>query len=127
MLRIFLAVCCSTMIFACSSPQTNEMSLLNSEQAHSMLQENKDLVLLDVRTPEEYASGHISGASNLNYYENFESQLSQLDKNQKYLVYCAVGGRSGQAAKLMKQKGYQVFDLEGGVKAWNSEGLPLVQ
>ena len=68
---------------------------VNAEEAAKVLQENKKVVVLDVRTAKEYAAGHIAGATNLDFYaKDFESKLDTLDKQKPYLVHCAAGGRS---------------------------------
>ena len=76
--------------------------------------------VVDVRTPDEYAQGNIEGSTNINYFgSDFESKLSTLDKSKPVLVYCAVGGRSGKAAKAMKKMGFTVvYDLKGGYNNW---------
>ncbi len=80
--------------------------------------------LLDVRTPDEYNSGHLSGALNLDFFsESFKNELAKLPKDQVYYVYCKSGGRSGKTRKLLNDAGFtQVFDLEGGITRWISEG-----
>jgi rhodanese-related sulfurtransferase len=84
-------------------------------------------VLLDVRTPEEFAEGFIAGAVNLDYKaDEFEHRLDSLDKSRTYLVYCAAGGRSDKAAKIMKGKGFtSIVTLDGGMNAWAAEGHPV--
>ena len=87
-------------------------------------------VLIDVRTPNEFAKGHIKGAKMINFMApNFEEKMNQLDKkNTSYLVYCAVGGRSRGAMKKMKAAGFKsVYNLAGGVNAWSVEGMTLEQ
>lgn len=73
-------------------------------------------VVLDVRTPAEYASRHVKGAVNLNFYAaDFAVQLAALDRQKTYLVYCASGSRSGQAATQMHVLGFaEVYNLAGG-------------
>jgi len=80
--------------------------------------------LLDVRTPEEWASGTIKGATKMNFFDNnFKDQLSKLDKNQAVYVYCRSGGRSGKATKQMKKMGFtKVYNLVGGIGAWGAAG-----
>jgi phage shock protein E len=98
------------------------------EEAEELLQENENVVVLDVRTPKEYSEGHIAGAKNLNFNDrkNFQEQLAGLDKEQTYLVHCAVGGRSAQAREMMKELNFQnVYHLEGGFKAWEKAGKPV--
>jgi phage shock protein E len=84
-------------------------------------------LLLDVRTPEEFATGFIDGAVNLDYKaEGFEQKLDSLDKSVTYFVYCASGGRSDKAAEIMKDKGFtSIITLDGGLSAWTNEGRPL--
>ena len=80
----------------------------------------KDVQIIDVRTPNEYAQGNIKGSTNIDYFgDDFQSKLSTLDKSKPVLVYCAVGGRSGKAAKVMKKMGFMVvYDLKGGYSKW---------
>ncbi|MFD2787507.1 rhodanese-like domain-containing protein [Hymenobacter rubripertinctus] len=67
-----------------------------------------NVVLLDVRTPEEYATGHLPGAGNLNFRApDVAAQLQQLDPNKTYVVYCASGNRSNKTAVLMQEKGFK--------------------
>ena len=97
------------------------------EQAAKLLQENKKIVVLDVRTPEEFAVGHIAGATNLDFHNpDFEKKLSELDKSKSYLVHCAAGGRSAKTRDLMKKQQFQsIYHLEGGLKAWEKAGKPV--
>jgi Rhodanese-related sulfurtransferase len=85
-----------------------------------------DFIILDVRTPSEYAQGHIPGALNLDYYASFEASLSAFDKTKTYLVYCRTGNRSASAARLMLDNGFAaIYNMQGGINAWISGGLPL--
>lgn len=76
--------------------------------------------LIDVRTANEYAQGNIEGSTNIDYFgDNFQTELNKLDKSKPVLVYCAVGGRSGKAAKVMTKMGFMVvYDLKGGYNNW---------
>ncbi len=87
-----------------------------------------DLVILDVRTPEEFAEGHIDGAVMIDFYRpDFADELAKLDPDVPYVLYCRSGNRSGQTAALMNELGFrQVDDVDGGVLAWQDAGLPLV-
>ncbi len=73
-------------------------------------------LLLDVRTPEEFAADHIDGALNIPLAE-LESQLDRLDRERPIVVYCRSGNRSGQARQLLCDRGYSVHDL-GPRTAW---------
>jgi phage shock protein E len=83
--------------------------------------------LLDVRTPEEYAAGHIEGAQQLDWNApGFAAGLAALDKSASWVVYCHSGNRSGQATALMAQEGFtDVNDVAGGIAAWETAGLPV--
>lgn len=82
--------------------------------------DNEDFVILDVRSPSEFKSGHISGAININYYDSdFEAQLNKLDKEKVYLLYCRSGGRSANALKKMiKLEFKRVYHLKKGYNSW---------
>ena len=86
-----------------------------------------DLVVLDIRTPEEFAAGHLAGAINVDYYaSDFESQLRELDLTAPYVMYCNSGNRSANALPLMDSIGFdEVYELDGGIQAWFSAGNPI--
>jgi thioredoxin 1 len=83
--------------------------------------------LVDVRTPEEFADGHLEGAVNIDWLaDDFASKTTSLDKSKPVLVYCAFGGRSEEALNSLKQAGFaDVHDLVGGIKAWKKGGGPV--
>jgi phage shock protein E len=82
----------------------------------------KNMVVLDVRTPEEIAQGHIPGAINYNFNEpDFKSKISSLDKNKPYLVYCRSGKRSGKTIEMMKDLGFKrLYELKAGFPAYDA-------
>ena len=84
-------------------------------------------VVLDVRTPEEFAKGHIPGAKLIDFKaSDFTARIEKLDKSKRYLVHCAVGGRSAKAAEQMVKLGFpNVVNLDGGMKAWEAAGKPV--
>ncbi|MGQ9887998.1 MAG: rhodanese-like domain-containing protein [Aggregatilineales bacterium] len=82
--------------------------------------------LLDVRTPEEFASGHLDGATNINVQE-LQSRLSEIPRDRPVVLYCRSGNRSAQAARMLQAAGFtSVYDL-GGIIAWERAGLPVVR
>ncbi len=87
--------------------------------------EENSYEILDVRTREEFQAGHLKGASNIDFYDSsFESNLDELDKRKKYLVYCRSGNRSRQAMFLMRDLGFEeVYNLESGIISWNDHGF----
>ena len=90
---------------------------------------NPGFIILDVRTPEEFTAGHIEDAVNLDYRgETFNEAISLLDKTRSYLVYCQRGSRSGSTTGMMAVLHFEeVFNMLGGIEAWQAAGLPLLQ
>ncbi len=87
-----------------------------------------DLVILDVRTPEEFAEAHVDGAVMLDFYRaDFADELAKLDRDVPYVLYCRSGNRSGQTLALMRDLGFSsVQDVDGGIVSWVEAGLPIV-
>ena len=83
--------------------------------------------LLDVRTPLEYAEGHIAGALNINVQSDDFQQVAEkeLSKDSTILVYCRSGRRSMNAAEILTKLGYKVINLKGGIIEWREDGLPV--
>jgi phage shock protein E len=88
---------------------------------------HSELIILDVRTPAEFATGCITGAVNLDFKSpEFAGKLDELDKTKTYLVYCRTGGRSAKAMVMMKEKGFQrIYNLKGGITKWMAKNLPI--
>lgn len=86
--------------------------------------ESEESVIIDVRTDDEFSTGYIEGAVNIDFYmgNKFISEIDKLDKSKSYFIYCKSGARSGQTCELMKQKGFKkVYNLEGGILGWTGE------
>jgi len=95
----------------------------------SELIKDSTMQLLDVRTPNEYAEGHLAGALLVDVHDsNFLPQVQEkLSSERPVAVYCRSGRRSAQAARSMVKAGYQVFNLRGGIMAWQGDGRPVVR
>lgn len=91
------------------------------------LAKEPNTVILDVRTPREYAAGHIKDSVLIDYSaKDFEEQIKKLDKSKTYLVHCASGGRSAGACTKMDALEFpKVINLLGGIKAWEKAGKPV--
>jgi rhodanese-related sulfurtransferase len=89
--------------------------------------EEAGTVVLDVRTPSEYSSGHVPGAINIDFNEaDFESRLDTLDREPMYVVYCRSGYRSSRALKVLGRLRFRlVVHLAGGMTAWEKAGEPV--
>jgi thioredoxin len=92
------------------------------------LEATADAVVMDVRTPGEFSNGYIDKAVNIDYNDRyFKTRVLDMDKQKTYFVYCLSGGRSGAAASFMRTNGFsKVYELEGGMMAWNKAGLAVV-
>jgi rhodanese-related sulfurtransferase len=106
--------------------QVQKGTIVNVDVAafEKMIQDNEG-ILVDVRTPGEYADGHIANAQLVDYKSaDFKEKIAKLDKDQPVLVYCRSGHRSGESAKIMvNELGFKkVINLDGGFLAWSGEG-----
>jgi thioredoxin len=124
------------MLVACTSndktDSTNNQVVLEKLDAKSFqekLSNTNDVQLVDVRTPEEFESGHIEKSKNLNIYDSqFEKEISKLDKSQPVFVYCRSGGRSSNAASKLMELGFtEIYDLQGGITSWKANNLKTIQ
>ncbi len=113
------------MVMAAGCSGSSSYKDLEVEEFAQMLSDRQDgVLLLDVRTPEEFAEGHIPGALNVNWFdEDFLEQLeSVLRKDIPVLVYCRGGNRSARAAALIQSSGYRAYNLLGGYQSWTAAG-----
>jgi rhodanese-related sulfurtransferase len=98
------------------------------DEAEKLINLRKDLVILDVRTADEFASGHIKGAKNISFLDDdFEQKLKEVE-GKPVLVHCASGGRSAKAVKQMLGKEFpELYHMNGGMKAWTDAGKEVVK
>jgi len=108
--------------------QTNAASVLTLN-AQEFATKSTAGTVLDVRTADEIDQGKIEGAVEIDFYSpDFLDQVNQISKDQEVYVYCAVGARSEEAARMLIQQGYtKVYHLQGGIQGWSQEGLPVVR
>lgn len=113
-------------VTACvSSPKKQtQMNELAPDSWAELQEQTSESVILDVRTAEEFESGYIKGALNMDIRggADFLASIESLDKSKSYFVYCRSGARSGQACQLMSQMGFSaVYNLDGGILAWEGD------
>jgi phage shock protein E len=99
------------------------------EEAHQLLSlSSKWVHVIDVRTPEEYAGGHLGGAVNIDLNSgDFRERINELPKDAAYLVYCRSGSRSAAASAVMAELGFkEIYNMTGGISAWQAAGYPVV-
>ncbi|MEY4280675.1 MAG: hypothetical protein RLZ39_87 [Bacteroidota bacterium] len=119
-----LLFCCYLLLVhnACVQSQTVDVETFQKGL------ENKNAQFLDVRSAEEFASGHIKGAmlAPIQDGEEFNRRINALDKKKPVFVYCLSGGRSKRASSILREKGFtEVNELEGGITAWRAEGKEI--
>lgn len=100
--------------------------LITAEEVAEMLSTrtaDSDIVILDVRTPEEFAQGHIPGAVNINFLDSaFKDQIQTLSREKHYILVCRSGNRSGKAMAIMQQYGFTwLRNMTGGMLAWRQK------
>ena len=102
---------------------------LSADAFLSRLGTEPDAQLVDVRTPKEYAEGHLEGARNVTWGDDFEKQWKAADIKKRFTVavYCRGGRRSKAAAEALAKMGYKVINLDGGIMAWRKAGKPVVK
>ena len=114
----------ATQISSCNS--NDNITSVSASEFDKEIKANS-VQLLDVRTPQEYAEGHIDGASNINIQsDDFQQRAEkELSKDSTILVYCRSGRRSMEAAEMLTKLGYKVVNLKGGIIEWKGDGLPV--
>lgn len=123
------------LLVICASCQTKTeqespiAKVVTAQELQVFLKDKADLQLIDVRTDKEHAAGHLPNSVLIDYYKSdFKSQLAKLDKDKPVAVYCALGGRSSSALKILKSMGFkEAYDLAGGFTGWQKEKLPIVK
>jgi len=122
-----LALAVGARVLLAAAPAVMDVTV---EQARQVIQAQggkPDFVILDVRTPEEFAKGRLPGAVNLDIQvPHFQSRLAALDRGKTYLVYCRTGNRSARAIAAMTRLGFQsLYHMAEGILRWEKMGYPL--
>lgn len=133
-LNTYIALILVMSLFACNGQQSSDThqsakteevtaTVTMSSQPISVLDEVQmdEILLIDVRTPEEYKAGHVENALNINFFdENFTDQIKELNTDKTLYLYCRSGKRSMNASKALSDLGYKVVNLEGGYNAYSA-------
>ncbi len=124
MLMQFLVV----ILFTMACMPMSEGADITPKQLAELLRRDPSVVVVDVRTPEEYGQGHIAGSRQIDYYSaEFHERLQRLPKDRDVVLYCRSGKRSSDAKSFLVSIGYsRVFNLNGGIIAWKKDRLPIV-
>jgi rhodanese-related sulfurtransferase len=119
-------------IFGCLMSREQEINFksLIPDEAKKALKNDSTIIILDVRTEEEYHSetGYLNN-SRLIPVQDLDTRINELDtlKGKQFLIYCRSGRRSAHACTFLASKGFKVWNMEGGIIRWKNEGFPVVQ
>jgi thioredoxin len=112
----------SFLFISCQGQTSKAIQTVDAKSFAEKLKTNENPQLLDVRTPEEFSSGHIADAKNVNWNDDdFVAKAKTYDKSKPIFVYCKVGGRSSQAADKLAELGFkEIYNLDGGFMKWKA-------
>jgi len=121
-------VAVAALLLAGCSSSSDAITDVDVAEAQQIVEQG-DAVVLDVRTPQEFAAGHLPGAINIDVESSdFTDRVADLDESTETLVYCRTGNRSGVATDEMADLGFSnMSDLQGGIEAWTADGGQVVQ
>ena len=133
MIQLAVSILLSLSIMACGTnnsetiDQDHIVKNIEAKEMSQLISDNADAIVIDVRTEEELSGGMVPNAINIDFYsDDFKSKLSELDSDKPVFVYCAAGGRSGKAMKMMKEMNFkEVYNLKGGFPTWQNAGLEV--
>lgn len=127
LLIFVLAILVSSACYCYLQLQGSSQGDLSIEQAKILIESKPNLVIVDVRTPEEYATGYIEGALNLCAECDAQLLLDSLNPSDEILLYCRTGRRSANALRIQGDNSYEkVYNMVGGIEAWKNAGYPVV-
>nr|WP_314897130.1 thioredoxin domain-containing protein [uncultured Flavobacterium sp.] len=121
---IFLLIL-SFVVLSCNGQTSKNVKTIEAEAFAEKITATPNPQILDVRTPEEFASDHIDNAKNVNWLNNdFVTNVEKFDKSKPVFVYCKSGGRSQKAAEKLNELGFTtIYQLEGGILKWDAAEL----
>ena len=119
----------SVVVTACSSDaKTQSIELVSPADAAQVIADDPaGLIVLDIRTPEEFNEARLADAIMVDFYaDDFTDRLDELDKDVPYVVYCRTGSRTSEAVKTMKELGFlEVYEIDGGIANWYNQDFPI--
>lgn len=106
-----------------------QIDRIDAKGAAEALASDAKPMVIDIRTPEEFAEGHIEGATMIDFKSpDFESKVSELDRNQTYLLHCRSGARSTASLPTFEKLGFKhILHLDGGFNEWAESGQPVTK
>jgi phage shock protein E len=120
----FVCAFVATAVFA-QDPEPTAAPSISAAELHAQRESGAAPVVIDVRTPEEYALGHVPGAVNIPF-DQVAQRIAEVEAPHGVALYCMVGPRARKGESALLAAGYEsVFHLEGGLAAWQAAGLPV--
>jgi rhodanese-related sulfurtransferase len=125
-------ICLGFILPSLSAQDSTRIIAVSAKEAAVLIDKHNgdnDFAILDIRTPGEFQSGHLSKSILIDFYsQTFVDQLGRLDKEKTYLIYCRTGNRSTKSLEIFKKLKFQnVYHMASGISAWNSEGFAVVK
>lgn len=126
--RLAIAIALGAIVAAAAfaeDPKSTKATSISAAALHAQREAGAAPLVIDVRTPAEYASGHIPGAVNIPF-DRVAQRIDEMDAPRGVALYCMIGPRARKGESALLAAGYeQVFHLEGGLAAWQAAGLPI--
>ncbi|SNR71306.1 rhodanese-like domain-containing protein [Lutibacter flavus] len=132
-LKLSLLIFISVLSLNCNNSQSTkskaQQGAIIKLSPKEFKEKSQSQTIIDIRTPQEFAQGHIEGAVNINYFDrSFLEQVSKFDKNKPIFIYCRSGSRTSSASKKMINQGFsEVADLQGGIMNWAKNKNKIVK
>jgi rhodanese-related sulfurtransferase len=128
MKKLYLVLLASLLLTACDDGQVKGASVATVQDAHEVLLKGKQaapFLFLDVRTPGEYANGHVPGAKNIPL-QTLAERLAEVPKDGKVFVYCESGARSTRATKMLVDAGFKnIINMKASMRGWRNAGFEI--
>ena len=127
-----LIICLGFVLHSLRAQESTRVKAVSAKEAADLIEKHKvdnDFAILDIRTPGEFQSGHLANSILIDFYsKTFADQLSRLDKEKTFLIYCRSGNRSTTSLEIFKKLKFQnVYHMSYGIRAWKSEGFSVVK
>ncbi|HSI69662.1 MAG TPA: rhodanese-like domain-containing protein [Gillisia sp.] len=119
--RVLFFIAFSSILYSCKDATAKEIEVITAAEMQTHMKYN-NLQVVDLQPAEDYKKSHLLNAKNIIYDKDFRSQLEKLDKHKPVAVYCTSGSVSPEAAKILKEAGFEhIYVLDGGISKWNEE------
>jgi len=127
-MKNILSIISVVLLFSCQGQNTDIIRNVDAIRFNQLIYQ-KEGIIIDVRTSEEFQSGHLKEATNIDYYsDDFSKKINLVQRDKPIYLYCRSGGRSSSAAKKMLKLGFkEIYNLRDGISSWISEELIIVK